>query len=59
MDALKEGGVLFTNFSLQKEGLISAIDLVNNHELFERLVSMGIFPGKKIKILGEILVLLS
>jgi Mn-dependent DtxR family transcriptional regulator/Fe2+ transport system protein FeoA len=54
MDALKEGGVLFTNFSLQKEGLISAIDLVNNHELFERLVSMGIFPGKKIKILGEI-----
>jgi Fe2+ transport system protein FeoA/predicted transcriptional regulator len=54
MDILKEKGIPSPSFSLRKEGLIADIDIINNHDLFERVVSMGIFPGKKIEILSII-----
>jgi Fe2+ transport system protein FeoA len=37
---------------LKEEGLITDINL--NIELFERIVSMGICPGEKIRIIGQI-----
>jgi Mn-dependent DtxR family transcriptional regulator len=54
MHTLKENAIPSTNFSLKKEGLIADINITKNHNLFERIVSMGIFPGNRIEILAII-----
>ncbi len=54
MHTLKENAIPSTNFSLRKEGLIADINITKNHNLFERIVSMGIFPGNRIEILAII-----
>jgi len=51
LSTLKEKGVSLTEFR-QKEGLIT--DIIFGIGLFERIISMGIFPGEKIKIINEI-----
>lgn len=49
LSTLKKGGISITDFNLNEEGVISNIALAD-FALFERLVSMGIFPGKKILV---------
>lgn len=51
LSTLKKRGVSLAEFRL-KNGLISDITL--DIGLFERIISMGIFPGEKIKIINEI-----
>lgn len=53
LHTLKERGIPLTKFRLHKEGLIADINIPNN-ELFERMVSMGILPGEKIRIMSVI-----
>ena len=53
LSTLKKGGVPLTQFELDKEGLIAEI-IFSDYRLFERVVSMGIFPGEKIIVLSEI-----
>ena len=50
---LKGGGNPLTKFRLHEEGLIADI-VIPSYELFERIVSMGIYPGEKIKIINDI-----
>ena len=50
---LKERGIPLTKFKLHKESLIADITIPSN-ELFERIVSMGIFPGEEIRITNKI-----
>jgi len=50
---LKEKGISLTKFKLHKESLIADITTPNS-ELFERIVSMGIFPGEEINITNKI-----
>ena len=49
----KRGGIPLTQFELNKEGLIAEITF-SDYRLFERAVSMGIFPGEKIMVISEI-----
>jgi Mn-dependent DtxR family transcriptional regulator len=51
LNTFKDKGVPLTEFK-QEEGLITDINL--NIGLFERIVSMGICPGEKIRIIGKI-----
>lgn len=51
ISTLKEDSSPLTEVK-QKEGLIT--DIIFDTELFERMVSMGIFPGKKIEIVNRI-----
>ncbi len=51
LSTLKEKGVSLIEFK-QKNGLIT--DIILGIRLFERIISMGIFPGEKIKIINEI-----
>ena len=51
LSTLKKEGIPLTEFK-QKNGLIA--DIVLGIGLFERIISMGIFPGEKIKIINEI-----
>ena len=51
LSTFKKKGLPLTKFK-QEEGLIADINL--NIGLFERIISMGIFPGEKIKIINEI-----
>jgi len=53
LSTLKKEGVPLTKFKLNKEGLITDITF-SDYRLFERIVSMGIFLGEKIKITNEI-----
>jgi len=53
LSTLKMEGVPLTKFKLNKEGLITDITF-SDYRLFERIVSMGIFLGEKIKITNEI-----
>ena len=53
LQTLKERGIPLTKFRLHKEGLITNINILNNG-LFERVVSMGILPGEKIKVMSII-----
>ena len=46
-------GVPLTKLELNKEGMITDITF-SDYRLFERIVSMGIFLGEKIKITNEI-----
>ncbi|MCD6472656.1 FeoA domain-containing protein [Candidatus Aerophobetes bacterium] len=50
---LKEKGISLTKLKLHKESLIADITTPNS-ELFERMVSMGIFPGEEINITNKI-----
>ena len=51
LSTFKEEGVPLTEFG-QKEGLIT--DIIFSIELFERIISMGICPGEKIKITNKL-----
>ena len=50
---LKKGSIPLTKFGLNKEGVIAEITF-SDFRLFERAVSMGIFPGEKIMVINEI-----
>ena len=45
----KKEGIPVTKFDLNEEGIITNITF-SNFTLFERIISMGIFPGEKIRI---------
>jgi len=51
LSTLKKEGTPLTKFK-QKEGLITDI-LTPGSKMFERMVSMGIFPGNKIKLTNK------
>ena len=51
LSTLKKKGIPLTEFK-QEEGLIANINL--NIGLFERVISMGIYPGEKIRITDKI-----
>ena len=53
LSTLKKGGIPLTQFELAKEGLIAEI-IFSDYRLFERAVSMGIFPGEKVIVLSYI-----
>lgn len=53
LSTFKEKGVPLTEFSHYRKGLITDITFFD-YKLFERIVSMGIFPGGKIKIMHSI-----
>jgi Mn-dependent DtxR family transcriptional regulator len=53
LSTLKKEGVPLTRFELNKEGLIAEITF-SDYKLFERVISMGLFPGEKIMLIGEI-----
>jgi len=53
LSTLKEEGISLTKFKLYERGLITNIR-ISSDELFERMVSMGIFPGGKIMITNEL-----
>ena len=54
LSTLKKEGVPVTKFELEKEGLIAEV-MFSDYKLFERIISMGLFPGEKIMVIGEIL----
>ncbi len=51
LGTFKGRGIPLVEFK-KEEGLIT--DIALDSQLFERIVSMGIFPGEKIKIIGEL-----
>ena len=51
LSTLKREGTPLTEFK-QKEGLIT--DIISSIGLFERIISIGIFPGEKIKITNKL-----
>jgi Mn-dependent DtxR family transcriptional regulator len=53
LSTLKTDGVPLTEFGFNKEGIIAEVTFFD-YKLFERAVSMGIFPGEKIVLLGEV-----
>ena len=53
LSTFKEKGIPLTELKLRKESLIADITLPSNG-LFERIVSMGIYPGEKIKVVYKI-----
>ena len=54
MSTLRKKGVPLTRFEHNKEGLIVEITF-SDYKLFERLVSMGLFPGEKIMVISNVL----
>lgn len=53
LSTFKKKGIPLTKFGLHKKGLISNITF-SDYGLFERIVSMGMFPGKEIRIMYKI-----
>lgn len=53
LSTFKETGVSLTELAMHKEGIIADI-VVPDYKLFERIISMGIFPGEKIRVINEI-----
>ena len=51
LSTFKGKGLPLVEFK-KEEGMITDITL--NTQLFERIVSMGIFPGEKIEVIGEL-----
>jgi len=49
----KKEGVPLTEFEIKKEGIITDI-MFSDYELFERVVSMGMYIGEKIRITNKI-----
>lgn len=54
LSTLNTVGIPLTEFGFNKEGVIAEI-MFSDFRLFERVVSMGIFPGEKIVLLSEVL----
>ena len=53
ISTFKESGAPLTGCKLHKEVMISDITIPGN-DLFERIISMGIFPGEKIMLTNKI-----
>ncbi len=53
LSTLKESGVPLTECKLRKEVMIVDINIPGN-DLFERIISMGVFPGEKILLTNKI-----
>ena len=53
LSTFREKGISLTELGLQEESLITDIAIPDN-ELFERIVSMGMVPGEKIRVTNEI-----
>jgi Mn-dependent DtxR family transcriptional regulator len=53
LSTLKTDGIPLNEFGFNKEGIIAEVTF-SDYRLFERAVSMGIFPGEKIMLLGEV-----
>jgi Mn-dependent DtxR family transcriptional regulator len=53
LSTLKTEGIPLNEFGFNKEGVIAEITF-SDYRLFERAVSMGIFPGEKIMLLSEV-----
>lgn len=53
LSTFKERGIPLTKSKLGKESLIIDITILDNDQ-FERMVSLGIFPGNKIILMNEI-----
>ena len=53
LSTLKTGGVPLHEFEFNKQGIIAELTF-SDYTLFERAVSMGIFPGEKIMLLSEV-----
>ena len=53
LSTLKKEGVPLTRFRLNKKGLISEI-MFSDYKLFERAISMGLFPGENVSVIGSI-----
>jgi len=53
LSTLKEEGIHLTKIKLHERRLITNIEVLDE-ELFERSVSMGIFPGEKIIVTNEL-----
>jgi Mn-dependent DtxR family transcriptional regulator len=53
LSTLKTGGVPLPEFGFNKQGVIAEITF-SDYSLFERAVSLGIFPGEKIMLLTEV-----
>jgi Mn-dependent DtxR family transcriptional regulator len=53
LSTFKENGVSLTELAMHKECIIADI-IVPDYKLFERIISMGIFPGEKIRVINEI-----
>ena len=53
LSTFKERGIPLTKSKLGKESLITDITITDNDQ-FERMVSLGIFPGNKIILMNEI-----
>jgi len=51
LSTLKREGVPLPENKLPNKGMISDVD-IGDYRLFERIISMGIFPGEKIKIVA-------
>jgi len=52
LSTLKESGIPLIKFGIDKEGLIADI-MLKDGKLLERIISMGIFPGERIKVINE------
>jgi len=53
ISTFKENGISLIKLGLKKEGIISNIN-ITSIDLFERMISMGIFPGEKIKLTNKL-----
>ena len=53
LSTLKKNGMSLTELAMHEESIIADIT-VPDYKLFERIISMGIFLGKKIRIINEI-----
>ena len=53
LSTFKHKSIPLTEFEIDKEGMITDI-VFSDYGFFERIVSMGIFPGEKIKITNRI-----
>jgi len=53
LSTFKHKSIPLTEFKIDKEGMITDI-IFSDYGIFERIVSMGIFPGEKIKITNRI-----
>jgi len=53
LSTFKHKSIPLTEFEIDKEGMITDI-IFSDYGVFERIVSMGIFPGEKIKITNSI-----
>jgi len=53
LSTLREEGIPVTRFNLNEEGIITGIAF-SDLPLFERIISMGIFPGEKIRVTNVI-----